>query len=131
MPKSKSIKEDGDVLVTHAQLRSLVGHLAARFTAIEARLDECERTRPVDPAVKEAGDALIADVRRSTAHMERALMLVPDSTEEGADGGGSDLPSKESDDTDEVASKQRSDVPPQFGTEMGESCATCDRERAT
>lgn len=84
MAKTKSITTDKGKLVNHEELRVLVAHLSAKFTAIEARLDECERTRPVDPAVKEAGDALMADIRSQSGHVQRALMLLPDEPTEVA-----------------------------------------------
>lgn len=50
--KRKSITEDGDKLVTHAELRVLVEHISTLIAALDVRVGACESALPVDPAVK-------------------------------------------------------------------------------
>lgn len=57
--KSKTITDAAKRGVTHEELQVLVSHISALIAAHDIRLAECERCRPVDPAVKEAADEFV------------------------------------------------------------------------
>jgi hypothetical protein len=79
-----TIKEDGDKLVNHAELRVLMNHIATLIAAQDVRILACEAVLPVDPGVKRDADAFVVagnspDQWPKTA---RELKLVPDSDSE-------------------------------------------------
>lgn len=58
--KRKSITQDDQKLVNHAELRVLVEHISTLIAAHGVRLLACEAALPVDPSVKAEADAFVA-----------------------------------------------------------------------